>query len=145
LLHDDIFRKIREFLLVASNRQFDLRKEKALMIFGRKRSSEFCLFSWTQKESVLFVVFFSPKSFLYNSAARVKESKTGHLKTPKNGQKRSIRRQSCTDSRSSDFLDRVRTCERAKRSIRISAFSSRKFISSSPGGKGGSNCITKKR
>jgi len=100
----------------ANRRQFDPSGERARrMIFG----SSSC-FLWTH------MGFFFPS---FSIQCCVNESKTGHLKTPKNGQKRSSRRNPCTDSRSSDFLDRVRTRAHAKRSIRISAFSSRKFIS----------------
>jgi hypothetical protein len=58
------------------------------MIFGRSS----CLFM-DPKRVFSGVGFFFP-SFYYNSATRVKESKTGRLKTPKNGQKRSSRRKS---------------------------------------------------
>ena len=106
----------------ANRRQFDPSGERARMIDFRKQQ----LFFMDPKESVFHMGFFLPS---FSIQCCVNESKTGHLKTPKNGQKRSSRRNPCTDSRSSEFLDRVRTRAHAKRSIRISAFSSRKFIS----------------
>ena len=108
-------------VLSTANRQFDPSGERARMIDFRKQQQ-----FYGPKRECFSYGFLFPQFFYIVLCERIEN------RTPKNAEERpetSSRRNPCTDSRSSEFLDRVRTRAHAKRSIRISAFSSRKFIS----------------